>query len=61
MYKVNKCSLDRIEFNFIEKFIDDPLSYCPIWAQENNYSNSMSHATISEEIGAENTEERKNK
>ena len=24
-------NIDRMDVNFIEKFVDDPLSYCPLW------------------------------
>ena len=42
--------VDSMEVNFIEKFIDDPLSYCPMWDHQcPKYSQHMSRATISEE------------
>lgn len=32
---------DMMEMSFIEKFIDDPLSYCPLWNQHGPYSQAM--------------------
>ena len=30
-----------MEMSFIEKFIDDPLSYCPIWEPDYKHSELM--------------------
>ena len=30
-----------MEMSFIEKFIDDPLSYCPLWNPVGQYSGPM--------------------
>ena len=30
-----------MEMSFIEKFIDDPLSYCPLWNPSGQYNKAM--------------------
>jgi len=42
--------IESMNLNFIEKFIDNPLSYCPLWDKnQQDYDKKMDKATISEE------------
>ena len=38
-----------MEMAFIEKFIDDPLSYCPLWNPVSHYSGAMAKIVDSED------------